>query len=178
VDFPSGDVTVVTIKGDWGKLTIFNIYIEGNSNNTISLLKQFHRSCLDVMGNLDELSAHTLWAGDFNRHHEFWDDHNDTHLFTTEANAAAEFLIEAVAALGLELALSSGIPTHCHNVTKKWTRLDQVFISNHSTDLIEFCDMETRFRSIKTDHLPMVTKLNLTAPIVEVTPSHNFHKVD
>jgi hypothetical protein len=60
VDFPSGDVTVVTIKGDWGKLTIFNIYIEGNSNDTISLLKQFHRSRPDVVGNLNELLAHTL----------------------------------------------------------------------------------------------------------------------
>jgi len=89
--------------------------------------------------------AHNIWVGDFNRHHPHWDDRNDERLFTSEALDAANYLIDTVSVLGLEMALPRSIPTHLHNVTKKWSRLDQVFISDHSTELIESCDTETRF---------------------------------
>ena len=36
LDFPSGDVTAITIKGEWGKITMFNIYNDGNNNKTIN----------------------------------------------------------------------------------------------------------------------------------------------
>jgi hypothetical protein len=151
IDFPSGDVVITVLKGNWGKLILFNIYNDGNNNNTINQLKMFHRSRPDVVEQSEVGTPHILWLGDFNRHHPHWDNLNDMRLFTTEAMNAAEVLIEAVASLGLELALPSGLPTHFHNVTKKWSRLDQVFISEHSADLIEACETETRFRSIKTD---------------------------
>jgi ribonuclease HI len=178
IDFPSGDVTIIALKGTWGKLILFNIYNEGNRNDTIHLLKQFHRTRPDVIENAEFGETHILWVGDFNRHHPHWDDPNDTRLFTPLALRAAEVLIEAVASLGLELALPSGLPTHLHNVTKKWSRLDQVFISDHSTDLIESCDTETRFRSLKTDHLPVVTKINLEVPITQPSTCRNFREVD
>lgn len=95
-----------------------------------------------------------------------------------EAMKAATTLIEAIASLGLELALPSGIPTHYHNVTKKWSRLNQVFISDHSTDLLEACDTETRYQGTKTDHLPVVTKLNLAVTITQPSATHNFREVD
>jgi len=145
LDFPSGDVTIISLKGDWGKLTVFNIYVEGNSNNTISQLKQYHRSRPDAVERSVTGVAHNIWVGDFNHHHPHWDDRNDERLFTSEALDVANYLIDAISALGLEMALPGGIPTHLHNVTKKWSRLDQVFILDHSTELIESCDTETRF---------------------------------
>lgn len=178
VDFPSGDVTIVTLKGDWGKITLFNIYNDGEHNETISQLKNFHRSRPDIVEHSESGPAHTLWVGDFNRHHPHWDNPNDARLFTSEALRAAEYLIEAVASLGMELALPNGIPTHIHNVTKKWSRLDQVFISEHSIDLLEACDTETRFRGTKTDHLPILTILNLTVPLSQPTAIRNFREVD
>ena len=122
--------------------------------------------------------AHLLWVGNFNRHHPHWDDPNDNRLFTREALKAANALIEAVATLGLDLALPSGLPTHIHNVTKKWTRLDQVFLSEHSSELLISCDTETRFRSINTDHLPIVTKLSLESPSSPPSSLPNFRDVD
>jgi hypothetical protein len=76
------------------------------------------------------------------------------------------------------MALPGGIPTHFHNVTKKWSRLNQVFISDHSTDLIVSCDTETRFRSTKTDHLPVVTTLNLAVPVTQASAIPNFREVN
>lgn len=178
LDFPSGDVTAISLRGEWGKLTLFNTYVEGSSNDTISQLKRFHLSHPDITEQPPLGLAHLLWVGDFNRHHEYWDDPSDTRLFTNAARSAAEYLIDAVATLGLELALPSGIPTHFHNVTKKWSRLDQVFISDHSTDLIESCDTVPHFRSTKTDHLPIMTKLSLTTQTAIVPPTQNFQEVD
>ena len=140
VPFPSGDVTVTKIKGNNGKLFIFNIYIDSKSDNTIKTLTTFHNG--DNLGNGGSAnSLHVLWVGDFNRHHPYWDNPSDTRLFTSKALNNAKILIKAVADAGLELALSSGLPTHVHNVTKKWTRLDQVFLSDHSTDLLTMCTM-------------------------------------
>jgi hypothetical protein len=42
MEFPSSDMTVTQLYGDWGKLTVFNIYNNGNSNDTISKLTDFH----------------------------------------------------------------------------------------------------------------------------------------
>lgn len=178
LDFPSGDVTIISLKGTWGKLTLFNIYNDGNHNDTLKQIERFHDTHRDIVEHVEAGEAHVVWVGDFNRHHPHWDDPNDTRLFTNEAIKAADVLIEVVASLGLDLALPSGLPTHLHNVTKKWTRLDQVFLSDHSFDLLISCDTETRFRSTKTDHLPIITTLNLAIPISPPTTFRNFRDVD
>ncbi len=90
----------------------------------------------------------------------------------------AETLIEVTAEAGLEMVLPGGIPTHIHNVLKKWTRLDQVYISDHSTDLVNTCDMVTEQRGINTDHLPILTKLDLATLTVEESAIHNFREVN
>jgi exonuclease III len=178
LDFPSGDVTVTQIKGPWGKVTILNIYNDDNSDATLSELSKFHRENVALLENPDKEDAHVVWLGDFNRHHPHWDDATDTRLFTNNAIESAESLIEAVADAGLELVLPAGLPTHCHNVTKRWTRLDQVFLSDHSLNLLIACDTRADLRGVNTDHLPIVTELNLEAALAKEISIHNFREVD
>jgi Endonuclease-reverse transcriptase len=178
VDFPSGDVTVVQLTGTWGKLNIFNIYNEGKSNATISLLTKFHKDNQAALTGMSADITHTLWLGDFNRHHPYWDNPRDIRLFTDDAIKEAETLIEALAEVGLEMALPGEIPTHYHNVTKQWTRLDQVFLSDHSENILTACDTLPDQRGIKTDHLPIVTELNLAMSTVIEEPFPNFRNVD
>ena len=178
LDFPSGDVTVIQLTGDWGKLTIFNIYNDGNNNNTISALTKYHRDNALRLGQRDREGAHHMWIGDFNRHHPHWDDPNDTRLFTRDSIKAAEVLIDALVEVGLELALPAGTPTHIHNVTKRRSRLDQVFISDHSGDLVVKCEIMPERRGINTDHLPIMTVLNLDISKVQADHPPNFRDVD
>jgi hypothetical protein len=178
LDFPSGDVTVIQLTGAWGKLNIFNIYNDGKSNLTVNLLTKFHKDNQSTLEGTDANNSHTLWLGDFNRHHPYWDDPSDTCLFTHKAVKEAEILIEAVAEAGLEMALPGGIPTHFHNVTKKWTRLGQVFLSEHSENLLITCDTFVEQRGIKTDHLPIVTELKLATSTVVEPLLPNFRNVD
>jgi hypothetical protein len=118
INFPSGDVTAIQLTGPWGKLNIFNIYNDCDHNKTITALSKFQCEQSDVLEKVTVGSAHTIWLGDFNRHHPHWDNHDDTCLFTKDAIKVAEILIEATAEAGLELALPRGIPTHVHNVMK------------------------------------------------------------
>jgi hypothetical protein len=140
LEFPSSDITVTQITGQWGKITIFNVYNDGECDETISLLTDYHRRNKEVLERSPMGEAHIVWLGDFNRHHPLWDNPEDTRLFTNEATEATEKLIEAVVDAGLELMLPSGTLTHIHNVTKRWSRLDQVFLSEHSSKLLIFCD--------------------------------------
>jgi hypothetical protein len=153
LEFPSSDIMFIQVTGNWGKLTVFNIYNDRNSNKTLSLLTEFHRDNRDKLGSQELENAHLIWLSDFNRHHPHWDDSNDTRLFmdNLEVLRVAELLIEMVASIGLVLVLPSGTPTHYHNVTKKWSRLDQVSITEQSENTLITCDMQTDHRGIKMD---------------------------
>ena len=172
------DVTVIQFNSAWGKLTIFNIYNDGESNNTINLLTKYHSDNRRNLEQSQDSSTHNIWLGDFNRHHPYWDDPGNLRLFTDNTLAAAETLIEAVAEAGLDLALPSGIPTHCHNVTKLWSRLDHVFISENSIGTVTACDALSEHRGINTDHLPILMELSLGLVTSEIKPIPNFKEVD
>jgi len=178
IKFPSEDITAIQIKGNRGKLLIYNIYNDGKSNKTIRSLITRHRNTVSMLENSGTSKPHIIWLGDFNRHHPYWDDPNDERLFTNEAIEDTEILIEAVADASLELVLLSGTPTHIHNVTKKWMRLDQVFLSDHSLDLLIACDTNPDYRGIKTDHLPILTKLSLSVSKTKTIPFCNFQEVE
>ena len=181
IDFPSGDVTIVNVRGDWGEMDIYNIYNDCEKNDTIHQLEDFNHQrvstpTLPNCRNVGTKSA--LWVGDFNRHHPHWDDPNDTRLFTKTAIRDAEILISAVAELGLDLVLPPGLPTHLHNVTKKWSRLDQVFISEELMDSVIACETLPDTPGINTDHIPILTSLDLDLARVPSNPPRNFRNVD
>jgi hypothetical protein len=144
IDFPSGDVTVIQLNRNWGATCIFNIHNNCKKNNTIHQLEALTHSKLNLNNdhpNNNETSTRTLmWLGDFNCHHLHWDNPSDTRLFTRTALNDAETLISAVAEARLDLALPPGIPMHLHNITKYWTRLDQVFISEEAMEAIITCN--------------------------------------
>jgi hypothetical protein len=69
LEFPSTDVTVIRLTGEWGKLALFNIYNDGKHANTLSQLKLYHQQYANDLTPQNDVSTHVIWAGDFNRHH-------------------------------------------------------------------------------------------------------------
>jgi ribonuclease HI len=177
IDLNSGDITAVLLRGSWGTLAIFNAYIDCELDQAIDDLTSATRKYQESRG-LPQEKVHTLWLGDFNRHHPHWDSTSDIRLFTSEALRKANKLISAVATAGLDLALPPGIPTHKHNVTKKWTRLDQVFISDHTMDSLITCNALRGSPGIRTDHIPILTALNLNIKHTPTKIIKNFREVD
>jgi endonuclease/exonuclease/phosphatase family metal-dependent hydrolase len=123
-------------------------------------------------------TKHTIWLGDFNYHHPHWHNLEDTRLFTRPAISNAEILISMVAKAGLDMALPPGIPIHIHKVTKKWTRLDHVFISEDALDSILVCEALSDAQGINTDHLPILTTLDLDLTCAPSSEPKNYHNVD
>ena len=178
LDINTGDVTAIRITGNWGALTLLNIYNDCEHDQTLAELAKAHKLYERETRNGPPEQNHLIWLGDFNRHHPHWDAPADTRLFTQQAVDKAEKLINLVADAGLDLALPPQIPTHQHSVTKCWSRLDHVFLSDHSTDVLISCEVIANALRIKTDHLPIITKLNLS---VTKTPDRifaNFRNVD
>ena len=178
IDFPSGDVTVIQLNGGQGTLMLFNIYNGSKSNETINLLKAFTHSLPASRSHNTENSDAVLWLGNFNRHHPHWDNPADTRPFTRSAIENAEILISTVAGLGLDLALPQGILTHLHNVSKKWTRLDHVFITEDFLDMILTCNVLADTPGINTDHVPILTTLDLSVARAPLNPPKFFRNVD
>jgi len=56
--------------------------------------------------------------------------------------------------------------------------LDQVFISDHSENLLISCDAQPDQRGVNTDHLPILTELNLKVDVAPEEEIHNFREVD
>ena len=180
LEIQSGDVTAIRIKGAWGRITIFNIYNDCKHDNTIEMLTKYHRiHATELLGTAETQDEHhLLWVGDFNRHHPYWDVPENNGLFTRGAMEQAETLLQALAEIGLEMALAAGTPTHEHYVTKRWSRLDQVFATEHTLETIEQCEALLDEQGINTDHFPIVTTLNLTLALAPRKEVRNYWDVD
>ena len=121
---------------------------------------------------------HTIWLGDFNRHHPYWDRPENNRLFTKDACKAAEILLKAVADLGMDMTLAKGMLTHQHNITKRWSRLDQVFMMEHTMEAVIVCDTAPEERGINTDHLPIMTVIDMELTKAPTQVTRNFKDID
>lgn len=52
-----------------------------------------------------------IWLEDFNRHHPLWDNDSNHRLFTSEALARAEILVDLVTEWDMHMALPKDICT-------------------------------------------------------------------
>ncbi|KAH8823903.1 hypothetical protein DL96DRAFT_1417558, partial [Flagelloscypha sp. PMI_526] len=59
------------------------------------------------------------------------------------------------------MALPPGIQMLEHLVTGKGSRPDNVWVTEHTTDMVLICDLRPNERPIKTDHYPYMLELDL-----------------
>ena len=83
-----------------------------------------------------------------------------------------------LAEYGMEMALPKGIPILEAMTMKNWMRLDNVFCSNTLGDKVITCTTDPHLRGPGTDHVPILTTLELPVEWVASTPSYNFQAVE
>ena len=125
---PYSNIMAIQLKNPTGTISIFNIYNDCNHSHNEQHLHQFITNNRHKV--LASPSHQMMWAGNFNRHHPYWDDHNDIHLFTQQAIDQANTLIELITNYNLDMALPKGTLMLCHMVTKRYSRPDNVFVTN------------------------------------------------
>ena len=76
------------------------------------------------------------------------------------------------------MALPKDIPTLELMAMKNWTRPDNVFCTPGLMDKLIFCVTELQLRGPGTDHVPILTKLELPVDRAKSPPTCSFRDVD
>ena len=176
IDFPSTDVVITQIQTSQGLCTIINTYNDGKNDDTLEALELFLTSNIRKLQPRD--NDHLLWIGDFNRHHPLWDEDRNNHLFTPAALASSQKILDILADYGLTQLLPKGIPTLQSTSSRNWTRPDNVFATEHTCLSLISCDTDPRSRGPNTDHVPIITVLDMSTPESSSVPSWNYRAVD
>jgi hypothetical protein len=119
-----------------------------------------------------------MWCGDFNQHHPLWDEEWNHHLFMTRALCEAEELLEKVGDYNMMMILPKDIPTLKAMATKNWMHPNNVFCSTNTEELVVICNTDLCLRGPGTDHVPILTILELPAPRINSSPTYNFWMTD
>ena len=174
IQFPSTDVTGINIKTENCKLAIINIYNDCNHDAAMEVVTDYLTRLFPNDYIPDD--QHIIIAGDFNRHHSMWESDDNRHL--TSSEPMIQPLMDMVNRFNLRMALPPNIPTLQALSTGNWTRPDNVWCSNHTADLFARCDTDPGLRGPNTDHLPILSRLDL--PLNRVTPktTRNFRSTD
>lgn len=175
IPFPSKDIVIVKFRSAQGACTLINIYNDGTHNRTITELSNFLSSHITKVR--PSQTDHMFWLGDFNRHHPMWDEERNSHLFTNPALDAAQKLLNLVSDYRMVQALPKDIPTLQSSSTGNWTRPDNVFCTDHSTEAITSCTTDPGQRGPRTDHVPILTVLDLEIPLAPETSARNHREV-
>ena len=172
----TNDITAIQLRGDFGKLTIFNIYNDCTHSNTETTLRTFLQTQARRIISSNNVSM--TWAGDFNRHHLLWDRDEDTCLFTRQSQRAAEKLIELLAKYDMVMALPKGVPTLHHMSSKRYSHPDNIFCMPNLQESMTRCEVDASSCPTCTDHFPIVMHLTTPQPRAPISPNYNFRAVD
>jgi len=119
-----------------------------------------------------------IWLSDFNRHHPYWDEDRNTHLFTAANIERAQTVLDIATVHDMEMALPKDIPTLRANNSQNLTRPDNVFMSYSLLDLLTYCNAEPERQPVKTDHFPIITKVDVSTAPHEEPQWFNFRETD
>ena len=176
IEFPSTDVVITQIQTSQGLCTIINIYNDGKNDDTLVAMELFLANNIRALRPRDD--DHLLWLGDFNRHHPLWDEDRNNHLFTPAALASSQKILDILADYGLTQLLPKDIPTLQSTSSRNWTRPDNVFATEHTCLSLISCNTNPEGRGPNTDHVPIITVLDMSTLESSNTPSWNYRAVD
>lgn len=154
---PSKKRTITLISD---KISIYNIYLDGNHSDTLAPMTESIHTRKRVSAHTE--TAHLMIAGDFNCHHPLWDKDRNHHLFTPLNLQKAQMILNLQSQLELMQVLPKGILTLVASNSGNHTRPDNVFISHTLIQRITTCTVLPECRPAKTDHIPILTTMDTT----------------
>ena len=173
LDIPCSDISAICLKGDFGHCSIFNIYNDCTNNNMTTALCNYltnHRP-----DTLPSPNNHMLWLGDFNYCHPLWEPNNNRHLYNSAKMINP--LLDLITEHNMIIALPPDIPTY-ETMTSNWTCPDNVWHNNNHNNPIITCNVDPSVCPPQADHMPIITKLDLSIQRANAFPMQNMHKAD
>ena len=105
--FDSSDITGICITQGNSKFLVINIYNDCNHNDSIVAVSA--QLSLLFPNNIIPDNTHVIMAGDFNCHHEWWEDPHNSHL--TSSETAIKPLLDLIYRFDFRMMLPLSIPT-------------------------------------------------------------------
>jgi len=130
------------------------------------------------MGGSEGHAELTIWLGDLNLHHPLWEEEQNSCLFTRGHLEKSQVLIDVLAEFDLQMTLPKDIPMLQALSTGNHTRPDNVYISSPIVGHIIRCIMLPEERPVRTDHIPIVTEVDLSLEEKAESPHLNFRLAD
>ena len=87
-------------------------------------------------------------------------------------------MLDILAQFGLHQALRKGIPMLQHRRTKRMSRPDNSFASEHTLDLLLWCKVMADLTPTRTDHMPIETIYELPIERHQEAEKRNFREVN
>jgi len=173
IELDSSDISAILMKTPIGNLIIFNIYNDQSHSQSLRIINSYMRRQQRLRRTGDP-PTHAIWLGDFNRHHPFWDEPRNAHLFTRSNLDDAQVLLDLIAEYDMHMTLPKHVPTLRAMRTGNLTRPDNVFTSSSLLDAVLSCAVLPDEQPTKTDHFPIDTVFNTSPGKTEDTPQPNF----
>ena len=170
LDIPSRDIMAIHLKGDFVHCSIFNIYNDCMNNNTTMALHNYLSTHSSEALPLP--TDHMLWLGNFNRHHPLWEPNDKRHLYNSADMVNP--LLDLVMEHNMTLTLPSDIPTY-KTAMSNWTCPNNVWHNDNPDNPITICNVDPSICPSQADHLPIVTKLDLSICRASTFPTCNMH---
>ena len=126
----------------------------------------------------EEENERYIWLGDFNCHHPLWDEERNVHLFTKSAMEATQPLLNMIARYNMKMALPKDILMLEACATKNYTRVDNIFCSASLLDTFITCNTDPQQRPQKTDHMPIISRLEIETRRTNFEAKRNFKLTD
>lgn len=174
IPFKNSNVTAIELRGNFGRISIFNVYNSWRHIRTLEALEKHIDDANEANNPLDSM----IWMGDFNCHDPMWDDTTNNHLFTGPNLQRSATLINLLAKYSMRMALAGGIATLEASNTKNRTRPDNVFCSTDLLNTFIYCDVEEELRLVSADHFPIISILDLTPEQSAPKPRRNYRATD
>ena len=170
----SNDITAVKIKTIHHTLVIINIYNANDNNDSLDILSDTWEA--NEASFLPTPNTELLLLGDFNRHHSLWEEPANAHL--TSPDRLLNPLLDSIINMRLEMVLPRGVPTLEARHGGRWTRPDNIWRNADSASTILSCEVRDKLRPSNTDHLPIITTLDLSYYQPTTTSRFNFRTIN
>jgi endonuclease/exonuclease/phosphatase family metal-dependent hydrolase len=169
----NSNLTAIELRGNFGRILIFNVYNSWRHMRTLEVLEK-HIDDIIMAGNAPDM----IWMGDFNFHDPMWDDTSNHHLFTGPNLQRSVTLINLLAKHDMRMALAGGIATLDASNPKNCIRPDNVLCSTDLLNTFIYCDVEEELQPVSADHFPIISTLDLTPIHTDPKPCRNYRATD
>src|SRR5258706_2456957 len=174
IKIQSSDIMAIKIMTNACTLLLINIYNDNGHNQSIDTIANEWETHEDEW-TLNPMTK-IIVLGNFNRHHRTWEATHNDHLMSQDR--LLNPLLDLIVNMQLEMALPHDIPTLEARNSGNWTRPDNVWRNTDSPSSFISCNVDPTIRPALTDHLPIVSVIDLTYIPSKRVERFNYKNVD